>query len=296
MSTRGWFAARIERADYAGALFVGWRLRAWMDLNCWADFETGEVKKSGRELAIEWDTSHRSVERWFRELADAGYVRLNRLGEVAKSGRILVVVDVENRRFNPRHNARHKNDTKRDTKKASKDAENRPVGDSMRDTKVTQSATHVLSNSNQELNLPTNPSGSAGQPATDRPVLSLVRTDPQLDGGEHVAANRLLAWWIERQPGGRPSDAEIGKQAKAAKQLCAEHTRNEISAACWGIERLFPFTPERNGKGGEPWDLMDLRRVFQKALAKALSDNPQAKQLREDAEFHDALQRASGWL
>lgn len=294
MSPRGWFAARIERADYAGALFTGWRLRAWMDLNCWADFETGEVRRSGREMTMEWNASVGGVERWLKDMEEAGYVRMNRPGDAARSGRILVVCDIADRALQEWSNPRSKTGAKRGAKKSSSDADNHPPRGANGGAKVEQSVEHVLSNSNQELNLPTNPSGSAAEPPTSRPVLSLVPNDP-----DRLRTEELVAYWLRKQPPGtRPSESEKKKQGAAAKTICAEHTRSEISAACWGIERLFPFTPERNEKGGQPWDLIDLKRVFVKAVDKALSDHPQLKQQKEDAEFRAALelQQASGWL
>lgn len=97
MSERnGYFTARIEREHY-DTLFAGWRLRAWMDLNCDADFKTGVVRITEREMTLRWEASKGAVGRWLAELEEAGYVRSGLLGDTPRAGRYLVVIDVEER-------------------------------------------------------------------------------------------------------------------------------------------------------------------------------------------------------
>lgn len=77
------------------------------------------------------------------------------------------------------------------------------------------------------------------------------------------AGQNLLGWWIKREEkatGSRPPDSEIGKQSRAARQICEERKPEQINRAIEGMPRLFKYSR------GQPWDLLDLRREFQAAL------------------------------
>lgn len=139
------------------------------------------------------------------------------------------------------------------------------------------------------------PTAEAVEP---RPALSLVRGggQEQHDDPSRLGANLLLAEWLKRQPI-QLSERDRGKQAAAAKRICDAYSRVEIQTAWWGLTHRFPWArAPGSGKGGEPWDLMTLEREFAKSVQYAADNHPDARRLREEAEFQAALQRkASGF-
>jgi hypothetical protein len=79
---------------------------------------------------------------------------------------------------------------------------------------------------------------------------------------EHVV-QLWAAKWQERS--GKPPDlASVERQQAAAKWLAQQDPENVVRAL-WGIARVFPF------KKGEAWNLADVQKHWDKALAE--SDN-----------------------
>lgn len=159
---RGFFAPRIEREHYHGPLLAGWRLVAWLDLNDEADHETGVVRLTEREMAVKWDTSKGSVGRWLAEMAAAGYVRLDRAGDVTRAGRIVVILDIEKRNTS-RGNRRGKAGAENGAINPSSGADNRSAHGAMDGAKLGQSVGHVEEKENkQEIPLvPTEPDSAS---------------------------------------------------------------------------------------------------------------------------------------
>lgn len=93
MTTRsGWFAPRITR-EHLDTLFSGWKARAWLELNAYAD-EAGQVRLTAREMVERWGTSNGGLERWLNDLVGAGYITTERPGSGPRSGRIIRVTHV----------------------------------------------------------------------------------------------------------------------------------------------------------------------------------------------------------
>ena len=89
--------------------------------------------------------------------------------------------------------------------------------------------------------------------------------------GEAMSAQDLIAYWIDHRLD-RPPGSIIGKQGAAAKRICEKYTRQQIVQAAVGITQLFPHATPKN----EPWDLFDLEKKFDKAMAAA-HNHPDAK-------------------
>lgn len=111
-------------------------------------------------------------------------------------------------------------------------------------------------------------------PRTDKKRVEEKRRDPSPTGKDSPPeearsapdpAENLVGWWVKRQEehGSRPPDTEIAKQGRAAKDICRDRNRDDIRKAIRGMSNLFKYS------NGQPWDLLDLRREFQKALEAA---------------------------
>lgn len=87
-------------------------------------------------------------------------------------------------------------------------------------------------------------------------------TPPSADATASLdRADKLVAWWIRhRKEDSPPPDSAKKKQGAVAALICAERNAEDIRRAISGMAKMFPYS------NGEPWDLLDLRRVFDKAL------------------------------
>jgi hypothetical protein len=111
-------------------------------------------------------------------------------------------------------------------------------------------------------------------------ALTLIVVEPEPEAPpDRVAPNKLLAAWIDLHPV-KPSRRSVGMQAAAAKRICDQYTRAEITAAWEGMALIFPYAPRPVGKG-DRWSLTDMERRFHDAAAKAVESHPAVKRARE---------------
>jgi len=103
-----------------------------------------------------------------------------------------------------------------------------------------------------------------------------------VEGNNILRPDELLAEWIKRQhvP---PDQSEKSKQAGKAKQICAKHSKDDISQAFLGMGELFPYS------NGEPWDLFDLDKKFSKAK-QAVVNHPKVQEMKRDQELAQELE------
>jgi hypothetical protein len=114
------------------------RMAAWSDLHLRATRE-GEVRATSRELADAWGWSGPGqVERFVADLVAAGQVEVRRLGDHARAGRVLVLVEMQRR-----NNPRNKTGTIAGTKNTSNGAASSYASGTIAGTKAEQSAEHV---------------------------------------------------------------------------------------------------------------------------------------------------------
>jgi len=113
------------------------------------------------------------------------------------------------------------------------------------------------------------PGGSAGGSASGSQEVP-VPIPPQTN----ILPNALVGGWVNLQPI-RPAASAIRKQGAAAKRICSERDQDAIELAITGIAKLFPYSK------GEPWDLFDLERKFDKAVQAATSAGEQTSWLED---------------
>lgn len=125
-----------------------------------------------------------------------------------------------------------------------------------------ESEKHMLSSSSPS---PTSsPSPKKKAPPTGEQTRAPAREEGQIPPSADAAASldrsdKLVAWWVRHQEGSPPDSAKK-KQGAVAALICAERSAEDIRRAISGMGKMFPYS------NGQPWDLMDLRKVFDKAL------------------------------
>lgn len=132
-------------------------------------------------------------------------------------------------------------------------------------------------------------------------VIALRPSDPPLpfgetlDADEPVNGGQIMAAWIGWK---KPSLSrhDRGRQAAAAARIADGRTMGEVRRAMVGMDCIWPYAPPTLVKGseGRHWDLMNLEKDFNKALAGALN-HPVIRRAREDAEWDAAFDNAQGW-
>lgn len=240
MNERGWIAPRIQRKDLEGPLFAEWRLRAWMRIHEAADWNTGEVLKAGRELALLNGASRSTFERWLVELENEGYLRRSRVGEAVREGRVLVVAAIADRE-SLWDNARDKDGTNdgtiRGTKKSSngngKSHASGTKSGTNDGTKAGQSVGHVLSKEKEEVSI-------------------TVPSEPCAGGEQDLFGGQPPA------PPPAPSEPEPEKPAVVARRvvslfhdLSKAHGGNGVSGTIWGAQQKMAETALNNGLSEE---------------------------------------------
>lgn len=101
---------------------------------------------------------------------------------------------------------------------------------------------------------------------------------------QRMSASALLHEWEKRQPAPIPA-CDRAKHLRMARTITDGHTRAEIAVAFMGMGQLFPHSD------GQPWDLSDLGKKFQKATAAA-RDHPEIRRRNREAELMAQLESA----
>lgn len=237
---------------------------------CWllaSEYDAGTIPMSTRDLAWRLRRPNEThLARLLQELAAHGFV------ELVDHDASTVLADCK-QAATPE--AETETETETDTSPIGEDAVG--VGDEVIDAEV-----EILSD---EL---------AIEPAPDEPrpsnVLALRPSDPvptfgNADADEPVNGGQIMAAWIQWK---RPSLSrhDRSRMAGVAARIADGRTMGEVRLAMVGMDCIWPFAPPSVVKGseGRPWDLMDLEKCFNKAMAGA-GNHPVIRKAREDAEW-----------
>jgi hypothetical protein len=243
---------------------------AWIDLIGMAEWEEpdrGTLNASVRFLAQRWNWSKSRTDRFLVQLEQDG--RIFRATMTGKSPGRITIANYEQ--------YQHERDSQRDSKVVTAEEDTVKSG--------TVSGT-LPPSSDESLDLPPESRDSKWDTEVLIPEVLPPKSgtvsgtkDTGTDNGNGIPetansavsgakANELLGYWISHFELHELSEIDKSKQGAAAKRICKGRTSEQVRLAWRGMLLTFPFSK------GDGFDLFDMERLFSKAVATAIGQDP----------------------
>jgi len=231
---------------------------AWIDLigmAVWDGPDRGTLDASVRFLARRWNWSKDRTQRFLVQLERSG--RVYRATQTGREPGRITICNYES--------YQHTRDTPCDTTetlpptKAKKAKQGVKTRDSSRDTEVVIPEVLPAKRATQDATKDTSTVTASSIPET---------ADDAVSGVNGARPNELVGYWISHFELHQLAEQDRRKQGAAAKRICNGRTSQQVQMAWRGMLLTFPYSK------GDGFDLFDMERLFSKAVATAMAQDP----------------------